>query len=436
MKKPLKRILAKTLFKKEFRAFKHSKENSKLAAETNFRIRSRLKETSGQPIKVLFICHEPTLWGMFESIYSAMQESAVFDPIIVSLPYKHSSKRNNLYKDGGVVDALEERGIEVSKGFDEKTQSWSSPEEFAPDYVFFQTPYELFHKSWSIDFISQIARVCYIPYGTTLFSGSVEYIVNPEHFMSKVHLFFKESAHTKKLFVELFSGKSWLSKARMAVTGNPKLDYLNIGTSKHTGSWKRAGKENIVRILWTPRWNTQDECCHFFEYIAYFDEFSEKNPAIDFTFRPHPLAFGNFLKTGELSEDRLAEIKQHYSESPNQLLDESPDYRSTFAGCDILISDVSSMMLEFFATGKPVIYTHRKNVFNDFGQKLSEGFYWVKDQQELDQTLKRLLAGEDPLKDKRSRLLKDLLHLPEKGAAGEILGALKNDFEQAQRKVS
>ena len=125
---------------------------------------------------------------------------------------------------------------------------------------------------------------------------------------------------------------------------------------------------------------------------------------MDFIFRPHPLSFENFLKTGQLSLSELDLMGSVYQKSLNMVIDKGGGYEDTFVTSDILVSDMSTILFEYFATGKPIIYTHRVDHFNEFGKKLSEGFYWVKNSSELNNTLEMLISGHDPLKVKREEI--------------------------------
>jgi len=106
------------------------------------------------------------------------------------------------------------------------------------------------------------------------------------------------------------------------------------------------------------------------------------------------------LKTGELTEQELARLEMQYSNSLNMTLDRNGEYQDTFLTSDFLISDVSSMLVKYLATGKPVVYTHRVDVFNELGRKLSEGFYWVINSVELKENLEMLISDNDPLHEK------------------------------------
>lgn len=397
-------------------------------SRSSIKERARIKKSLSKPIEVVFVCHEPSLWSMFESVYWAMKADPGYDPVVVALPYKHSSLPKGQFKNAGMYQFCIERDISVLEGVDEHSREWVDPLALMPDYFFLQTPYQLYHDKWSAKNLSTIGGICYVPYATSLFKGKVDEILHPAAFFKYVHLVFKEGCVTKELFQNKFQNEPWFDSSILRISGHPKLDYLSRSKDLAHGAWKRPFSEGIKRILWTPRWNTSEGVCHFFEYRKTLSVFCEENSFVDFTFRPHPLCFQNFIKSGELTQSELDKLLMEYSDSENMLIDDSVAYHETFLSCDILVSDVSSMMLEFFVTGKPIIYTHRNNLFNEYGQALAEGFYWVENDTELQETLNKLIAGEDPLAEKRKELLKRIVSMPDGGAGEFIKDAVQNDF--------
>jgi hypothetical protein len=397
-------------------------------SDTNLRTRAMLKRVIKMPINVLFVCHEPALWSMFETVYHSMLEDQGFNPLVVTLPYKHWTLPEGHYKDAGMMDVCRLRKIKVISGYNEENNEWLNPASLMPDYVFFQTPYTLYHKNWSVEQISMMARVCYIPYATCLFKGEIDDILHPASFFKYTGFIFKESPLSRDEFLKKFQEEVWLKETKVILCGHPKLDYLNDDNNHIGKMFRRGTKKDITRILWTPRWNTSEGNCHFFDYKDFFILFCKEHQDVDFTFRPHPLCLQNFLRTGELTESDLAQMERDFDNSQNMNLDKEGDYQDTFLASDILVSDISSMMLEYFGTGKPIVYTHRIDVFNELGRKLSEGFYWVNNATELKATLEMLISGNDPLSDKRKELKAEVLFLPKRGSGLYIKELIRTDY--------
>jgi hypothetical protein len=402
----------------------------RLTAEAGLITRAMVKRSQKKTITVLLVCHEPSFWNMFESLYRTVKEDSGFSVNVVAMPYNHSSLPKGQFKDAGMLDFLQAKGIEAIQGYSPEQNKWVNPAVLQPDYVFFQNPYELFPRMWSAEYVSLIARVCYIPYATCILKGHIHAVVHPPGFLKFTHLIFTENTDTRMMLKEKFNGEPWLDLDHIVGVGNPKLEYLANAPFPQASVWRRGVDPKIKRILWTPRWNTGEGNCHFFDYKGYFEAFCAEHAEVDFALRPHPLCFQNFLKTGEMTKEELSEMELHYAQTPNMVIDKTGGYENSFLTSDILISDVSSLLMEYIVIGKPIIYTHRVDHFNDLWRHLSSGFYWVRNKSELANTLKMLLAGDDPLQQTRMKLKEQLLGMQKGGSSKLIMEALRFDFER------
>lgn len=393
--------------------------------DVNLRNRAIFKQDHNQAIHVLLVCHTPVLWNMFDSLYRVLDKDPDFSVTVAALPYHRGTLPEGVYKDEGVYDFLKEKGVNVIQGYNKDKDQWLDPATLNADYVFFQTPYRFFPDIWSIERVSVFARVCYLPYGTVLENGIIGDISHPELFLKNTSLFFMEALLTRKLFTEKFHNKYWYVDKKVIVSGLPKYDRIKEIKNLHGKVWKRGMESNFKRILWSTRWRTEEGTCHFFDYKDYFFEFCDNHQDVDFVFRPHPLFSQNFIKTGEMTFDEQTQMKKDYDNSPNMFIDMNKDYADTFMTSDMLITDLSSLMIEYLITEKPIIYTHRKNTFNEIGQKLSEGVYWVRNARELDETISMTLSGYDPLREKRKELMRELVSMPKEGSGEFIKESLR-----------
>ena len=327
-----------------------------------------------------------------------------------------------------MAELLLKNGIDFVYGYDKHNKEWIDLQKLFPDYIFFQTPYDSqFPYIYSAAYVSLFAKICYVPYyGTLLYKGVVDKITHPVNYFKYVSFYFVPHEEEQKALVNKFLGI--LRQDQIVISGMPKIDYIMNDLPNKSSEWKRGLNSNVIRILWNTRWRTNEGNCHFFDYKDYFLNFTKVHPEVDFLFRPHPLSFHNFLKSGELSQAEYDDMILTYNQSPNAKIDFSNDYRNTVLTTDIFVSDMSSILYEFFMTGKPVIYTHRVDGFNDFASKLAVGFYWVRNQNELNEKLLMLLHGDDPLKPIRQKLIKELLLNSRVGASLLIKETLRKDF--------
>lgn len=118
---------------------------------------------------------------------------------------------------------------------------------------------------------------------------------------------------------------------------------------------------------------------------------------LDHILRP----FLNWNRTGEFPKKEADAYQKIYAEADNMSIDAEKSYFNTIFNSDCLISDTSSFIADYFTTGKPIIYCHKVDTFNELSKKMSEGFYWVHNWEELKKVLDDLKNGKDILKERR-----------------------------------
>ncbi len=376
------------------------------------RARAARNRASGKPIRVLFLCHLGSVWGKVEPVFRELESDPRFDVDVVGLPYRHSSFGDDEFHDGGVIDFLrDEVGVEPIAAHDAATNSWLDLQALAPDYIFYPTPYEnQYPPSYATAVTKYFSRLCYVPYyGTEIMRGEVLEITHPHSFYANLAFAFVSHEEERRVVQRAHGNATGGLVA--PIVGAPMLDAIfGPGTSPPSAeAWNFPDASDRVRVLWTPRWRVQEGTCHFPDYSEHLLDFARRHPEMDFVFRPHPLMLENFVANGLMARSAVDDLFARYERTPNARIDVSSAYRDTMLTSDLLISDTSSMMVEYAATGKPVVYTHRVDNFNDFGRELASGFYWVRNQDELDDTLRQLISGDDPMCATRQSVVEKLL---------------------------
>ena len=256
-----------------------------------------------------------------------------------------------------------------------------------------------------------------------IFKGDVKESVKPKDFLSNVSMIFAENEE------EYNDYKSRKGKhTKVFLTGDVRFDKIKDLQNTDSDNWNLPKNPNIKRIIWTPRWISSENNSHFFDYKDKLLDYVENNQDVDFIFRPHPQAFANWNATGELPEDKANELKQRFKNIKNAKIDEEKEFLKTFYSSDFMVTDISSIIVDYFLTEKPIIYCHRTNHFNEFGAKLSEGFYWVHNWEELETAINMLKRGEDPLNEKRKQIIRENFYVNPNGAGKTIKELIKRDF--------
>lgn len=400
-----------------------------------YRILTRIsrKRKNKKKINIVFVCHRPSIWGSLKTVFENCCSDENIEVIIYAIPNKKELPDRGLihevYYSEGAEEYFKNFPCKVMNGYDYDTGKWLNLKQLRPDYVFFQQPYNICRpKTLKSNVVSRYAKICYVHYGILIFSGEVERSVYPLDFFKDVSIIFSESNFHKVSLEKLLNEKKM--QPSFFLTGYPRFDNLDQFKNINSEVWNFEN-HNKFRLLWTPRWCTNEQTCNFFEYKDLLLDYCIQTPEIDFVFRPHPQAFVGLNATGEFPEKEANIYRNKYKQQCNTSIDTSGEYLSTFYSSDCLITDISSIIPEYFLTGKPIIYCNKSNVFNQFGSKIAKGFYWVENWAELKATLDMLRSGKDPLREKREELIKTEFYIPKEGAGYLIKEIIKKDFYNA-----
>ncbi len=383
------------------------------------------KKDESQVKVVVFMCQYIPAWDKMKCTYEAMLKDKRFKPLLVCVPSdvnaKCSHNDNDTYKYyinnsyENVLNALDEN------------DNWISLKKLGADYVFYCRPYNHFMpKLYSARKVSKYARICVILYAYLLTEDIVKVVMHKD-FFPYVSIYFAESEHTKEYFVKYNKLGCRLGLQKGVFGGVPVLESLYQLEEQTSASWSYS--HNDFRVVWSPRWTTDPKIggSSFLPFHKDFLAFAEENKDLDVLIRPHPLMFDNLLNTGKMTLEEIESFKQTCKETSNVRIDEEKDYISTLWQSDVLVSDISSIMTEYLAMGKPIIYVDWENdsVFTPAMQAMLDVCYVVHSFEEMSATVLNLKAGNDYLKDKRLEVAEKYFKLEEsKNLSKKILDSL------------
>lgn len=389
-----------------------------------------------ESIRVIFICQAPYSWDKMAPVYRYLKGDSRFKTFLVCLPQNigqliKSHKGNDTYEwyiSHGYPEAINARKG-VNRYLDLQTLS--------PDFVFFVKPYNAnAPESYKSNQVSKYAKICYIPYGMNLTVKLMTENGLKHDFLRDVYLFFADTAFSKTYNIKALKWTHILGLQKTFYYGYPSL--TNIYLAKHSVSSSWDFSRNDFRIMWTPRWTTNQTIggSNFFTYYKLFLDYAEKHTDVDWLFRPHPLALANFVKTKQMTQDEVDAFTQKCEDMPNISLDKAGEYAATFWNTDVLISDFSSIVPEYLVTGKPLIYCASNTVmeFSEEAKKIFfEACYVANTPEELFAHLEQLRKGNDFLRSKRQALIKELFGKSIKGHTSKAI-AERLVFEAHRRK--
>jgi len=365
-------------------------------------------------IKVDFLFQWAPGWSNYASVLATLEQDDNFICRVVLLPFHHSGIVD--HENAQARDFLNAQGI-----------SWLWHEDYdyvadKPDMVFIQNPYDFTRpERFSCRRLKQQRiKYAYIPYGLDVGEGETnltfQYNMECHHYAQWI---FVRSAQHKRFYKRYCQA----GNKHVHVTGHPKFDRAS--------QWVSPVKESRKVLLWTPHfqegdakgWSTFNLYCDTMLYMA-------MTYPVTLIVRPHPLFVGRLKAFGGAAVEKFARLIEYANVSDNISLDFDSSYDDSFARADALLADAGSFLLEFLPTQKPILYlTHESCLgLNKSASFVHQSYYVARSEQDIDNFVSMLLAGEDPKKSQRLTALRENLFIPPVSAAREIHQILLNHF--------
>lgn len=375
-------------------------------------------------IKVYFIAQYEAGVDKFCSVVKEMQKDPKFDVKVLAVPNNINNMNENVEYDFWYNKFGDITINSLDNG------KWYNLKKKKPDYVFIQRPYDdyLPHE-YKMQTMFEYTKICYIPYAFTIAKiYDIMFNIDEARYMNIVFSDHEESdEYYNKIFKEINDG----IKRYTVNLGYPSLDESKIRANEDKSLFKKIDSKTKINYLWTPRWTTDKNAVEtsFFDYKDTLVKYFKKNKECKLVFRPHPLTFKNFIEKKLMSEK---EVKNYLDNFNNNLLyDNSSEYFDTFRDTDVLITDFSSIIVEFMLFKKPIIYTQKEPYKKTkYMGELEKVFYKVKNEKELYKVLDDLRKGIDPLKAKREKLADELFMKYDGQVAYRIKETIKNDYKK------
>lgn len=383
-------------------------------------LQERCRKRNNQKIRVGFMCQYIPAWNKSLPVYNKLKNDDRFEVFLLCVPNRIENRQlvNSDDLTNDTYDYFIEQGYEPINTLIGKNE-WLDLKELNLDYIFFTRPYNSYMpKAYSSRRVSAYAKICVLLYAMTI-TKSENIMINVDFFRN-VYCYFAETSFIAAINKKQLKLTHKLGLQKTVCYGMPALEQILLDKEKKGEIWNFS--KNEFRVMWTPRWTTDIKLggSNFFVYRDALLKYAEKERDIDFLFRPHPLSFPNFIKTGEMTKEEVDVYREKINKMENVFLDEEKEYVSTMWESSVLVSDLSGMMPEYFVTGKPIIFCG-SNMYLEPAEhfaKILEGCYTVYNEQELFECLERLKAGDDPLKEKRAQII------------GEVFGSTLGNASQ------
>ena len=378
----IKNVLKKPLLKiKDIRSDKFLK-----------RIAGKKIGESGK-IKVAFLVFEPETWEQQECVYKELVKNSAFKVDVIVIPnFDRNFKVEKIY--GSEKDFFIKRCGKIILAYDENGNLYDL-KKAGYDYIFYEDQYNAHYpKEYNTYMVCRYSRICCIPYGFT--QGETFLRGYTKDFFRGVYCVFAPCEYAKNYLVKLFSKGYKKGYRHYEMLGYPILDkYFSL---------KDVPTKD--KILWTPRWSYDKNVggSHFLEFKDGFKNLKHEITNTEIVFRPHPMMFTEFTQKGYMSE---SEIKSYLTEIKKNgiIKSENASVYDDFKDAEILITDFSSIILFFFLSGRPIIYSPLDTKFNEDYALIINASYTANTWEEVELHLKEIKSGNDYLKAEREKII-------------------------------
>lgn len=380
-------------------------------------IKRNIRGKNTDVIRIGFIVQMAEVWDKEVRIYEELRTRAdVKTFLIVVPPYDFKTDKNTLSYENDPFLSIYPEAIKALQ----PDGKWIDIKKFNLDYLFFQRPYDHYlPKPLRSTELVKHTKCCYVPYG---YAGSDVFNRGNTNlpFFRNMSFVFLESEYMKGVFKRSFEHRMMFKYQKYETLGYPDLEVY----------FDNPSRDEISNILWTPRWSYDPEMggSHYFEYkdLPFFIKSHYSD--IDVVFRPHPLMFDEFIKQGLMKQQEADDYKRRIREA-SIAYDSGTLISEAISRSDLLITDYSSIIINYFLTGKPIIYCKADYELNEEYSKIESCLYVAEDQQQIEAYIAMLLNGEDPLAEKRKALI-EKYRLQHIGAAKRIVDCLLSVSQQ------
>lgn len=375
-------------------------------------------KSSERKIKVAFLGRMPEIWDKQKPVFDTMNQDESFETTLIVVPTFDTltATFEYDYQNNYFIQQYPDAVRAYSNGH------WIDLEPYGFDYIFLPRPYEMsLPKSLRGQTFVKFTKCCYIPYG---FCGTNEFnkLNTQKAFFRHISFTFFDSDVNVRLLKKQFLTKRGKSLHHIYNQGYPALEEFFF-----------LGKRKVqpVRILWTPRWSFDSKTggSSFLELKDVFLNMARTMAQCVFIFRPHPLLFNELLREHVLTQ---ADIDHYISQMQelNIQYDKGEPVNNLFKETDILISDYSSLLIQFFVTGRPIVYCENSVELNDVFTRMHEGMYVVHNGDDLSKQLIQLVDNKDDLCELRNAIISEFYDIHH-DSTKRIVETIKEDYQQS-----
>lgn len=304
------------------------------------------RRTAPTPSRIAILYQLPESWANVRSVWHALRDDPELDPCVILLPFLHPDYQ---WDREASARHLDEQGI--------PWLAWDQIDLASAriDAAIFTSPYDTTRPAdYSFQALREhISFLAYVPYGLEVGGGTMN-----------IGLQFQQpvSQGASAVFVRSASAKSMYAThcptgdGHVIVSGHPRMDALVDLDGFSVDPALTEAISGRRAVLWNAHFSFDGDFWSTFDDLgmAILEQFAARAD-LALIFRPHPLLWQKLINLEIFDEAQIGTFKSELAEL-GVIVDERADHRHAFAASSAMITDAGSFLMEYFVTGKPVLY--------------------------------------------------------------------------------
>ncbi len=354
-------------------------------------------------IDIVFLPYKYSMWDSLESIWRAADQDQRCRCRVVPIPYYDRMPDGSLGEMHYEGDRFpRETEIIDYKLYDIKKE--------LPDIIYIHNPYDDMNRVTCVEprfFAEELKKsgstLVYVPYYVSGYCESYENMKPVCLTKGAIYSDFIVLQSEKLAEAYMYCG---FYRRKLLVTGSPKIDCicrLREQPIEVRKEWKEAAEIRKVILLNSSLHALLNNQKWFFEWKGIISEVL-KDQKIVVIWRPHPLLEQTIKSLRPECLGQYKEICQDIEKADNGFIDLEEDALEAISISDGLISDYSSLIMQYMYTGKPALILGERRLQNNsaiFCDYFAN--YFIEDGIEISDYINMIKEEKDMKKEERMK---------------------------------
>lgn len=390
-----------------------------------------IKSNSKRKLNVVFMPYNATMWNSLESIWKQSKNDENCICHVVPIPYYKLIE--NI--DGKTECVFNYEGDKLPEYVPITKYKDFNLEKIKPDIIYIHNQYDDCNNATRVDsnyFSYNLKKhtdmLVYVTYGIL---GTY-----PIGFYNNFYSFIATRNFDKVIvqspafeYIAEFNG---VDKNKILALGSPKFDAVVESLNNRNINQKFDYKlKNKTVFLWTTnlmkiingRHKVLDEIESLFNLIENSSEYG-------LIYRPHPLELEYVKSKAPECFERYNQMLKSIESKHSIVLDNTSSYYDAFNLSDALITDRSSVLIEYIKTGKPVLIYDidmKKEYYNPIVFDIFANYIVGEDGMNIEKFINLVRSKKDIRRDERLNALKNVIVNADGSCGEKIHNAILNE---------